>query len=171
MRSLAALFVLILAACAPQPVYRHTSTPLSVAGVDLDRYLGRWHEAARLPNGFERGCINVLADYGRRADGLISVTNSCGLEGGKIKVARGRAKPSGAAGEGKLQVSFFGPFWSDYWVLERADDYSWSIVGEPGGRYLWVLTRATTISPEQRADFEQRVTRLGYRPSDMVWAH
>lgn len=170
MKSITALLLLVLAACAPQPVYRHADTPLSVARVDLERYLGRWHEAARLPNNFERGCSNVVAEYGRRPDGLISVANSCTLENGTVKIARGRAKLAGAAGEGKLQVSFFGPFWADYWVLERADDYSWSIVGEPGGRYLWVLTRAATISPEQRANFEQRVSRLGYRPSDMIWA-
>lgn len=171
MRTLAAaLLALIVTACAPQPVYRQTHTALPVAQVDLARYIGRWHEVGRLPNGFENGCSNVVAEYGRRDDGLISVTNSCTGEDGKIRVARGRAKPAGAPGEGKLQVSFFGPFWANYWVVERAEDYSWAIVSEPEGKYLWVLTRATLMTPEQRAQFEERVTRLGYRPSDLIWA-
>ena len=55
-------------------------------------------------------------------------------------------------------------------MLDRAEDYSWSLVGEPEGRYLWLLTRAETITPEQRAAFEARITELGYRPADMVWA-
>jgi apolipoprotein D and lipocalin family protein len=170
MRNLTALLFVILAACSPQPVYRHNTTPLSVAQVDLNRYLGHWHEAARLPNDFERGCASATAEYSRRDDGLISVANSCRGEDGKIRVSHGRAKPSGGAGEGKLQVSFFGPFWANYWVLERADDYSWAIVGEPEGRYRGVLTRADIITPPQRADLQQRVTRLGYRPGDMIWA-
>lgn len=160
----------IVAACAPQPVYRISQEALPVASIELEEYLGLWNEAARLPNSFEEGCVDVTAEYGRRADGLISVTNTCREADGEVRDAVGRARPVGAAGEGKLKVSFFGPFWADYWVLERAPDYAWSIVGEPGGRYLWVLTRQDGLTAEQRAFFEQRITALGYRPSDLIWA-
>lgn len=161
--------LLALAACAPQPLYRTTSDPLPVAQVDIGAYLGLWHEAARLPNRFERGCVYATALYAQREDGLISVTNACRTAQGGDRVARGRARTSGAPGEGKLEVSFFGPFWADYWVLERAPDYSWAIVGEPEGRYLWVLTRSESVTSEQRADLETRIRRLGYRPAELVW--
>ncbi|MBC7767467.1 MAG: lipocalin family protein [Phycisphaerales bacterium] len=157
-----------LSACSG-PVYRISDEPLSVARIEQERYLGFWHEQARLPNRFEEGCQRVTAEYGVQAGGLISVINTCIQADGRERVARGRARPAGAPGEGKLEVSFFGPFWGDYWVLQRADDYSWSIVGEPQGKYLWVLTRAETITPEQRVDFEQRITALGYRPAELVW--
>lgn len=166
----AALLAASVAACATQPVYRQSEAPLPVAGIELERYLGLWHEAARLPNNFERDCVDVTAEYGRRDDGLISVLNTCRDSEGRVRDAEGRAKPAGEPGEGKLKVSFFGPFWADYWVLERADDYSWSIVGEPGGRYLWVLTREDGLTSERRAFFEQRITALGFRPSDLVWS-
>lgn len=161
---------LALSACAQNPVYRQSDEPLPVAYIDQQQYLGLWHEQARLPNSFENGCQRVTAEYGRREDGLISVLNTCTEANGKQRTANGRARPVGEAGEGKLEVSFFGPFWGDYWVLERAEDYSWSIVGEPEGRYLWLLTREAEITPEQRADFEARITRLGYRPAELVWA-
>lgn len=161
---------LILGACAQQPVYRTSNDPLPVAEVDLPRYLGLWYEQARLPNSFENGCQFVTAEYGQRDDGLISVTNTCRDAQGEERVARGRARPAGENGEGKLKVSFFGPIWANYWVLDRSEDYSWSIVGEPDGQYLWVLTRARTITPEQRAAFERRITELGYRPPDLVWS-
>lgn len=168
------LYVLIAAmfaaACTPNPVYRQSSEPLPVASIDQERYLGLWHEQARLPNSFEEGCQRATAEYATREDGLISVVNTCIDERGETRVARGRARPVGEAGEGKLEVSFFGPFWADYWVLDRAQDYSWSIVGEPEGRYLWILTRERTITPERRAAFERRITELGYRPAEMVWA-
>jgi apolipoprotein D and lipocalin family protein len=159
--------VALLSACN-QPVYRQSEAALPVADIEIDRYLGLWHEAARLPNSFEEGCTDVTAQYGRRDDGLISVLNTCG-GGERPRTAEGRAKPVGVGNEGKLKVSFFGPFWADYWVLERADDYAWSIVGEPGGRYLWVLTRDENVSAEQRVFFETRVAALGYRPSDLIW--
>lgn len=169
--SLTALTALFLAGCAAQPVYRTSpAAPMPVAQVEIDPYLGLWYEQARLPNRFEEGCVRATARYAPREDGLISVINTCHEADGSTREARGRARPVSETGEGKLKVSFFGPFWADYWVLERAPDYSWSIVGEPQGRYLWLLTRTERLSGEQRADFEQRITRLGYRPSDLYWA-
>lgn len=159
---------LCLSACVGNPVYRQTQTPpLQAVAIEQAPYLGLWYEQARLPNSFERGCASATAEYGVREDGLISVRNTCFEEDGGERVANGRAR---VVGEGKLKVSFFGPFWGDYWVLERADDYSWSIVGEGDGRYLWLLTRAETLTPAQRADFERRITQLGFRTSDLVWA-
>lgn len=161
---------LFAAGCSQNPVYRQSEDPLPVSYIDQQAYLGLWHEQARLPNSFERGCQRATAEYSVREDGLISVLNTCIEANGERRTAEGRARRTGEAGEGKLEVSFFGPFWADYWVLQRADDYSWSIVGEPEGRYLWLLTRAETITPEQRSDFEARISALGYRPADLVWA-
>jgi apolipoprotein D and lipocalin family protein len=170
MKTIAALILAAtLAACAGNPVYRQSDAPLPVARIDRDRYLGLWHEQARLPNRFEEGCVFVTAEYGLRDDGLISVRNTCRKADGDETVANGRARSVGVPDEGKLEVSFFGPFWGDYWVLDRADDYSWSIVGEPGGRYLWVLTRAERLNAEERAAFERRVAAFGYTPTDLVW--
>lgn len=160
----------LAAACVQNPVYRQSTDPLPVAQIDQHRYLGLWHEQARLPNSFEDGCQRAMAEYAARDDGLISVVNTCVDERGERRIARGRARPTGAAGEGKLKVSFFGPFWADYWVLDRGENYEWSIVGEPEGRYLWVLTREREITPERRTAFERRITELGYRPAELVWA-
>lgn len=170
MRILILAAALLLGACAQQPVYRTVDTPLPVAEIELEPYLGQWHEQARLPNSFEEDCVRATAEYGRREDGLISVLNTCYEADGSSRDAKGRARVVGEDGDGKLKVSFFGPFWADYWVVERADDYSWSIVGEPEGKYLWILTRDETISAEDRAVFEARVRALGYRPADLVWA-
>lgn len=135
----------------------------------LEAYLGPWYEYARYENGFEKGCEGVTADYARRADGGITVINTCrkGAPDGPPKVARGKAKIVPGSGDAKLKVSFFGPFYGDYWVLDHgapAPDgrYPWSIVGEPSGRYLWLLTRDRTPSPDLRALLEQRTRALGY---------
>lgn len=136
--------------------------------VDTQRYLGLWHEAARLPNSFERDCVRASAEYALREDGLISVRNTCYRADGETRDAVGRARRVDDT-LGKLKVSFFGPFWGDYWVIDRAEDYTWSIVGEPSGRYLWVLTRADSISAEQRQAFEARLRDLGYDPAPLIW--
>ena len=161
---------LALAACSTQPVYRTGNDPLLVARIEPERYAGLWHEAARLPNSFEEGCLSATASYSLRNDGGVNVVNTCRDGRGGERIARGRARIVGENGEGKLKVSFFWPIEADYWVLDRADDYGWAIVGEPGGRYLWVLTRAEHITPAERAFFETRITALRYRPADLVWS-
>ena len=140
------------------------TVPQPAKSVELDRYLGRWYEIARYEAPFQRGCEAVTADYSRNADGSIRVLNSCrkgGLDG-KLKTAIGRAKIVDSQTNAMLRVSFFGPFYGDYWVLDRADDYSWSIVDEPSGRYLWLLTRDSRPSPAIWALLENRAKELGY---------
>ena len=97
-------------------------------------------------------------------DGSINVLNRCRKPDGTIDDARGRAKivdPSGA----KLKVSFFGPFYGDYWVLDHADNYSWSIVGEPSGRYLWLLAREPTPPEANVNKLIARARDMGYDTS------
>ncbi|BFG74399.1 lipocalin family protein [Paraburkholderia terrae] len=139
--------------------------PEPAKSVDVDRYTGRWYEFARYDNHFERGRDFVTADYAKRDDGLISVINT-GREGGADgprRVARGKARVVPESDNAKLKVSFFGPFYvGDYWVLDHADDYDWSIVGEPSGTYLWILTREAKPAVELQRALLERVRALGY---------
>lgn len=169
MRLIVFILALATAACTPPPVNRHADTPLPVATIEPARYLGLWHEAARLPNSFEQDCVSATAEYGMRADGLVSVRNVCTQANGRTRDAVGRARIVGQNGEGKLKVSFFGPIWADYWVVERADDYSWSIVSEPEGRYLWLLVRAPRLDPQDRLLLEARMRSLGFDTSKLYW--
>ncbi len=139
--------------------------PEPLKSVDLDRYTGHWFEFARYDNHFERGRDFVTADYAKREDGSISVINTGreGGEGGVRRIARGKARVVPGSNNAKLKVSFFGPFYvGDYWVLDHADDYGWSIVGEPGGTYLWILTREAQPAVELQRALLQRVHALGY---------
>jgi apolipoprotein D and lipocalin family protein len=149
------------------PVGNH-SVPQPKKPVDLHRYLGRWYEIARYEQGFEKGCEGVTADYALRTDGSIDVVNSCRKPGGEIRQAHGRAKIVDRQTNAKLKVSFFGPFFGDYWVLDHADDYSWSIVGEPSGRYLWILSRQPTPPEAEILKLVERVRDLGYDTSMLL---
>lgn len=141
------------------------AVPAPAKAVDLNRYLGLWYEVGRYENGFERGCEAVTAEYVRREDGLIGILNTCrqgGVEG-QIKSSQGRARIVAGSDNARLKVSFFGPFYlGDYWVLDRADDYSWAIIGEPSGRYLWLMSRTVPVSEPTRATLMERAKGLGY---------
>lgn len=161
-----------LAACAAPPVNRDVRVPIGhVAAIEPARYAGRWYEIARLPNAFERNCAGVTADYAVREDGRISVRNTCraGAPDGPARVAEGVARIVDPQTNARLRVRFFGPFEGDYWVLDRAEDYAWSLVGEPSGRYLWILAREPVISDALRADLLALLAARGYRTEALEW--
>ena len=159
------------AGCAPPQATPHRpQTPAAAVPVETGRLLGAWHVAARLPNEFERDCVEISVAYGRRADGFISVLDQCRRRDGVVRVAEGRMRFAGADGEGKFKRALASPVWEDYWVLARGVDYSWAILGAPDGSTLWVLTRRQETSSAERAFYEEQVADVGYRPSDLVWA-
>jgi len=112
----------------------------TVSHVDLEKYLGTWYEIAKFPQGFEKGCTNVTADYSLREDGKISVVNSC-LKDGKPKITDGVASINDKESNAKLDVQFQWPFSGKYWIIALAPDYSYAVVGHPNRKYLWILNR------------------------------
>jgi len=157
-----------LAACSTL-VSRHPvgnpSVPPPLKSVDVQKYLGRWYEVARYEQSFQKGCESVTADYALQDDGSIAVLNRCRKPGGKLSEARGRAKVADQTTNAKLKVSFFGPFYGDYWVLDHGDDYDWSIVGEGSGRYLWILSRQAEPTEAVIRKLIDRARALGYDTS------
>ncbi|WP_336985673.1 lipocalin family protein [Altererythrobacter aquiaggeris] len=138
------------------------AVPEPAKPVDLNRYAGLWYELARYEQGFQKDCDGVTAEYTLRGDGNIDVLNRCRKPGGKVDTAKGKAKVVDDSAGAKLKVSFFGPFYGDYWVLDRADDYSWAVVGDPSGRYLWLLSRQAKPGDAEIAKLVGRAEALGF---------
>jgi apolipoprotein D and lipocalin family protein len=170
MRLMSLVFVMFafLAGFALVAPSRAADKPLeTVASVDLDRYLGRWYEIASYPAWFQKNCTGVTADYSLREDGRIKVVNSCrkGSLDGKAKQSTGRAKVVDGAGNARLKVSFFGPFWGDYWIIDLDPDYQWAVVGVPNRKYLWILSRTPQMAGEVYEGIISRLRNQGYDPA------
>ena len=140
-----------------------------VDSVEFDRYLGEWFEVASYPAWFQRNCTAVTASYRLRDDGLIKVVNSCrkGSLDGKLKQATGRAKVVDTETNAKLKVSFFGPFWGKYWIIDLDPDYRWAVVGEPKRKYLWILSRTRSMDDDTYEEILGRLTEKGYDPGGL----
>jgi apolipoprotein D and lipocalin family protein len=164
---------LILTACMSAPPDRLAGDepPPVVASVDIERYLGTWFEIARAEHSFEENCHGVSAYYERRDDGMIRVINRCwqgGLDG-ELDVAEGRARIADPETNAKLEVSFFGPFFGDYWIVELAEDYSWAVISEPQGRYLWILAREPQMAPEVLDARLANLQALGFDTEGLIY--
>jgi len=141
------MILLVMSCSSTQAKYPILPT---VDHVDLDRYLGKWYEIARLDQRFQKGCTATEAIYSKRKDGEIKVLNRCRLNtpDGKLKEAVGRAWVTDKNTNAKLKVQFFLkrfkiPFLSGkYWILDLDEDYQNVIIGDPSRKYLWILSRS-----------------------------
>ena len=122
----------------------------TVPHVDLSRYTGIWYEIARLPQTFEKGCVGVTATYEIKSNGNLDVLNSChpGTLDGKVQTAHGTGKIVDTQTNAKLKVTFFWPFYGDYWILELGPNYEYSVVGSPDRGSFWILSRTPTLPDE-----------------------
>jgi apolipoprotein D and lipocalin family protein len=110
----ATLFSLLLTGCLGVP-----ERAVVVQDFSLERYLGTWYEIARLDHSFERGLSHVQAEYSMREDGGVRVINK-GFNDNKAAwdSAEGKAYFVEQPNIGKLKVSFFGPFYGAYNIIE-----------------------------------------------------
>lgn len=142
----------------------------TVSSVDLERYLGRWYEIARFDHRFERGCGAVEAFYTLRDDGMIGVKNSCFLaDENRTKEAHGRAYIVDEKSNAKLKVTFFWPFYGNYWIIDLAEDYRYAVVSEPSQEYFWILSRTPSMSQEDLDHILSNASKLGFDTTKLIW--
>jgi apolipoprotein D and lipocalin family protein len=165
MKRLLSSFSLLLAGCMGMP---ETVTP--VQNFELDQFLGKWYEVARLDHSFERGLSEVSAEYSLKKDGSVKVLNSgYKREASKWKSAEGKASFAEAADQGYLKVSFFGPFYSSYVVFDLGEGYQHAFVSGASTDYLWLLSRTPDISPALREQFLIMAGERGFDTNEVIW--
>lgn len=165
-RSLVASVVLMaLAGCVGMP-----DGVRPVKNFELDRYLGKWYEIARLDHSFERGLERVTAEYSMRDDGGVRVVNrGFDVAKGEWRQSEGKAYFVESEDTGYLKVSFFGPFYGSYIIFElEQQGYSHSFVSGPDTSYLWLLSREPTVDEEILQRFRDRATALGFDLGELI---
>lgn len=157
--------VILVTSCSQAP-----KGALTIQSFDKSKYLGKWYEIARLDFKHERNLNNTTAHYSLNDDGSIRVVNKgYNTVKNKWEEAIGKAKFRGSEQEGKLKVSFFGPFYSGYNVIAIDRDYQYALVAGKSLDYLWILSRTTSIPDAVKADFLAKAKAVGYDTDKLLW--
>ena len=144
----------------------NTST---VKQLDIPRFMGKWYEIARYEHTFEKGMTHVTAEYSLEPNGKIRVVNK-GIKNGKAKEIVGKAKqPNPVEYPGRLKVSFFLWFYSDYYILELDNNYQYSIIGSSSDKYLWILSRTPELSKETLDKLLTNIKQRGYDLTKLIF--
>jgi lipocalin len=115
----------------------------TVINLELEKYMGKWYEIARFPHRFEKDLKCVTAEYSLLENGKVKVINRGHLteNSDKVKSVEGSANMPDKNFPGRLKVTFFWPFYGNYYVVELDENYQYALVGAPSRNYLWILSR------------------------------
>lgn len=143
-----------------------------VRSFDLQKYLGQWYEIARLDYHWEKGLDNVSANYSMNKNGTVRVVNRGYDYNDKTwKESTGKARFVNTENEGRLKVSFWGPFYSGYNVVAIEGDYKYALVFGNNLRYMWILSRKKTIPADVKRIFLRHAHSIGFDTEALVWTH
>ena len=159
--------IYLLTACASIP-----AGVTAIDGFDVQRYLGKWYEIARLDHRFERDLEEISATYSQREDGGINVINEGrNTATGEWKKAEGRAYFVEQPHIARLKVSFFGPFYGGYNIIELdKQNYAYAMVAGPDRSYLWILSRTPQLPQETLNRLINKAKQLGFATEKLIFA-
>ncbi|CNE75186.1 outer membrane lipoprotein Blc [Yersinia kristensenii] len=141
-----------------------------VDNFQLPRYLGTWYEIARLDHSFERGLDRVTANYSLRDDGGVKVINrGYNTKKQQWQESIGKAYFIGSPQQASLKVSFFGPFYGGYNVIDLDDEYQHALIAGPNREYLWILSRTPTIDNQTRDRLVAIAKNYGFPVEQLIW--
>jgi Bacterial lipocalin len=142
----------------------------AVQQLDKAKYLGKWHEIARMDFVFEKGLINTSAEYSLTEKGTIRVVNrGFDPKHNKWKKAEGTARFRSGKENGELEVSFFWPFYAEYNVIAIDSDYRYALVVGKSVKYMWILSREQTIPDEIKNEYVSMARSIGINTEKLVW--
>ena len=161
------LFVLLATGCVSIP---DNITP--VTSFQIERYLGKWYEIARLDHRFERGLTQISAEYSMRQDGGLKVLNrGYSKEKQEWSEAEGRGYFVQSPNEAYLKVSFFGPFFGSYIVFELDTvNYQYALISGPDKSYFWLLARTPTIDDNLKKKLIAKAAALGFDTKKLIFS-
>ena len=143
-----------------------------IDGFDVQQYMGKWYEIARLDFKYEKDLSHVSATYFLNKKGMIEVFNrGYNYKEKKWKEAQGKATFNDQKDKSALKVSFFGPFYSGYNVVMMDPDYETALVFGEKHDYMWILSRNKTIPEHVKQKFLDYAQQKGYNISQLVWTN
>jgi apolipoprotein D and lipocalin family protein len=166
MKSLLILALSVLTGCTGIP-----EGIKAVDGFDINRYLGTWYEIAQLDHRFERGLEKISATYTLREDGGVDVLNKgWDVKAGEWSQAQGKAYFVEQPDKGRLKVSFFGPFYGGYNIIDLdKQNYAYSMVTGPDRSYFWILSRTPQLPEAKLQTLLKRAKALGFATDQLIF--
>ena len=144
----------------------------AVKPFDINKFSGTWYEVARLDHGFEKGLSHVTAQYtvGPEGKGIKVLNKAFNAKSGHWESSMAKVAFIDQPDEGRLKVSFFGPFYGSYNIIDLDQkDYSYAMVTGPGKQFFWILSRKPSLDNKVMQGLIQKAIGMGFKLEKIVY--
>ncbi len=166
------LLLLALGAAAQAPAQ---ASPRAVTSVDLGKFVGTYHEIARIPQAKDVCAADVTSQFAVRSDGTLDIVDTCRKADGTRHELRRVARVAGGQGNAMWRVRG-GPAWQsplrrawrEFWILAVGPEYGYTLIGDPAGQTVRILSRLPSMPPLAYRQALEIVKSNGYDAGRLV---
>ena len=159
------ILTLFLSAASCQPSDDSSAqTMKTVPYVDIERFMGDWYVIANIPTFIEKRSTNAIESYYLNKKGEIETTFTFYQDdpSGKKKVYTPKGFIYNTQTNAEWRMQFIWPFKSPFLIIDLADDYSYTVIGVPNRKYVWIMAREPQLSDETFSIITQKLAGIGY---------
>lgn len=140
-----------------------------VPKVDILAFAGKWYTLYSIPMLVDKHWRQTTETYIIHPDGYYAVFTTYRIaEEEERRFVRSKLFVVPGTKNTMFKAQFIWPFRIDYWVIELADDYSYTVIGHPKHKYLFIMSRKAGLSEELLAGIFDRCNKKGYDTSRLV---
>ncbi len=165
MRLIILLSILLTSACTTG---RYMNT---VENVEISKFMGNWYVLGGRFTFLETDAHNGLENYTWNEDKQridVDFTYRKGTFDGAKKSIPQKAWVFNKKTNAHWKVSPFWPLKFDYLIIALGENYSWTAIGVPDQKYLWIMARDWRNPEATMLEATKQLDAKGYDTKDIV---
>ena len=157
------LLSITLTNCNDRSDFKSTETMKTVNYVDLEKYMGDWYVIANIPTFIEKNATNAIESYKLSSDGIIHTTFSFTKDLLKVKkIYRPKGFVFNKETNAEWRMQFLWPFKMPFLIIELDEDYSYTVIGYPSKKYVWIMARDPQMEEKRYNLILDNLSKIGY---------
>ena len=143
---------------------RNEKTMKTVDYVDLEKFMGDWYVIANIPTFIEKGAVNAIESYQLDSKGRVKTTFT--FRKNSIDGPKKTYNPIGfihnKVTNAEWRMQFLWPFKSPFLIIDLDEKYSYTVIGIPSRKYVWIMAREPSMSGELYKKILSNLKDIGY---------
>lgn len=131
-----------------------------VKQLNINEFMGDWYVIGIIPNFIEKDAKNGVESYSLNEKGNVDIQYTF-IKDGKSKTMNAKGFIQDSTNS-FWKVQFLWPVKLPYLVIDLAEDYSYTVIGVPNRKYVWIMARDPHIKDEVYAHILNKLENLGY---------
>jgi len=135
----------------------------TVEKVDIERFMGDWYVIGVIPNFIEKNAINGIESYELLDNDRVKIDyRFTDTRTGKVKHMQPKAWIYNNESNSEWRVQFLWPVKFPYLIIDLAEDYSYTVIGVPNKKFVWIMSRKPEIPDDTYQDILKNLDEIGY---------